>query len=146
MSPPTPNSTTPAANKETTRLSITIRTPTSTKKSATTHRRQSRRRARTVGRLDKQSNTQSGRLASSKQNHVVDYQAEPDLLEAGMDDWLSTAKTVGPSSSPAGTQQHQPSKKVTANKEDQPRDGKTTSTSTCNQTEPTVTTTTSRAT
>ena len=45
-------------------------------------RRQSRRRARTVVRLHAESNAQSGRLASNKQNHVVD---SPDL-EAGKDD------------------------------------------------------------
>ena len=55
-------------------------------------------------------------------------------------------KTVGPSLSPNGTQQHQPSEKGIGNKEDQPRDGKTTSTSTDNQTDPTGTTRISRAT
>ena len=39
------------------------------------------RRVRIVGRLHKVSNTQSGRLPSSNQNHVVDSQTEPDLLE-----------------------------------------------------------------
>ena len=55
-------------------------------------------------------------------------------------------KTAGPNLSPTATQLHQPSKKVTGNKEDRPMDGKTTSTSTHNQTDPTETTTITRAT
>ena len=47
------------------------------------HRRNPRRRAGTVVRLHKESNTQSGRPAGSKQIPIVDSQAEPDLLEAG---------------------------------------------------------------
>ena len=41
---------------------------------------------RTVVRMRNESNAQSGRLISSKWNHVVDPQAEPDLLEAGKND------------------------------------------------------------
>ena len=66
-------------------------------------RRQSRRRTGTEG-LHNESNAQSGRLVSSKQNHVADPQAEPDLLEAVKDDCENTTKAAGPSLSPTGIQ------------------------------------------
>ena len=71
---PTSSPTTPTASWRTTRLSTISKTSTS--------KRQSRRRARTVGRLHSESNAQCGRLVSGKRNHVVDPQAEPDFLEA----------------------------------------------------------------
>ena len=40
-----------------------------------------------MGRPHDESNAQSGRLVGSKRNHDVDLQAEPDLLEAGRDDY-----------------------------------------------------------
>ena len=102
----------------------------STKKSAMTQtatlfrrnlRKTIRRRAGAVGGLQKESNAHSGRLVSRKLNHVVDPQAEPDLLEAGKDD-CQTPKTVGPSLCPTGTQLYQPNRKGTRNKEDRPCD------------------------
>ena len=62
---------------------------------------------------------------------------QPNLLEAGKDDCQAPRRPLDKSLSPTGTQQYQPSKKNTGNKEDQLRDGKTTSTSTYNQIEPT---------
>ena len=59
-------------------------------------------------RLDNESSAQSGRLVSSKRNHVVDAQAEPDLLEAGKEDCQTPRRPLDPNLSPAGTQLDQP--------------------------------------
>ena len=109
-------------------------------------RRQSRKRARTVGRVHTESNTQSGRLANIKQNHVVDSQAEPDLLEAGKDDCQAPRRPLDHARLQLEPSNINLAKGLPQTKEDQPRDGRTTSTLTSNQTKPTETTTTSRAT
>ena len=87
----------PRANRRTTRLSTTTKTSTSTESRHVADSNpcfddisedspESRRRAGAVGRLLDDSNARSGRLDSSRRNHVVDPQAEPNLLEAGKDD------------------------------------------------------------
>ena len=103
----------------------------STKKAATTQT--ATRGAGSVGRLHDESNG----------TNVVDPKAESDLPEAGKDACQTPRR---PSLSPTEGQPFQPSKKGTGNKEDWPRDGKRTSTSTYNQTDPTDTSTISRAT
>ena len=88
----------PRANRGTTRLSTTTKTSTSTKKAGTSQTATlvSTRSQKTVQNPEDElaqwvdyiddSNAQSGRLDSSRRNHVVDPQAEPNLLEAGKDD------------------------------------------------------------
>ena len=78
-----------------------------------------------MGRLQNDSNAQSGRLVSSRRNHVVVSQAEPDSLQAGKDDCQTPRRPLD-----QACLQLEP-KKGTGNKEDLSRDEKTKSTSTC---------------
>ena len=126
MSPPTPNPTTPTANKETTRPSTTIKTPTSTKKAATTNlRKQSRRRARTVGRLHKErAHTKVDDLLAATGITSWILRQSQDLLEAG-----KVVLQLEPN-------RINQAKRLPQTRKTGPRDGRTTSTPTYNQTEP----------
>ena len=104
--PPTSNPTTPTANQRTTRLSTTTKTSTSTKKAATTQTATpaSTKSQKTIQKtswnrgstaLHNESNAGSGRLVSSKRNHVVDPQAEPDLLKTANDDCQIPQRPLG---------------------------------------------------
>ena len=83
---------------------------------------------------------------SSKRSHVVDPQAEPDLLEAGKDDCQTPRWPLDQTFLQLEPSYIDPAQRVQENKEDRPRDGKTTSTLTYRLTDPSETTTTSRAT
>ena len=57
-------------------------------------RRQSRRRAGTMGRLHSESNVQSRRLVGRRRNHVVDPQTQQDFLEAGKIDCQTPQRSL----------------------------------------------------
>ena len=96
MPPPTPNTTTPTANRgdaTTEHINRDTNEHGESNQDADSNLcldeipdEQSTRPATTVGRLHTESNTQSGRLASSKHNHVVGVHAEPDPLVPGKND------------------------------------------------------------
>ena len=76
---------------------------------------------------EKESNAQSGWFVSSKRIHVVDPQAEPDSLEAGKDDCRTPRKLLDQACLQLEPSSINQAKKGIGNKEDRPRDGKTTS-------------------
>ena len=84
------------------------------------------------------------RQCSSTRNHVVGPQTEPDLLEAGRGGSQTPKRPLDQACFQVEPSSVKQAQRVPENKEDWPRDGETTST--YNQTGPTETTTTSRAT
>ena len=126
------------------RLSTTTKTSMSTRTAALFQRnlrRQSRRRASTLGRLHIESNARK-RTTCKQQSESRRGPSGRARFTGGRQGRLpNTTRTAGPKLSPTGTQQYQPSTEG-----DRPRGGKTTSTSTYSQTDPTERTTISRAT